>query len=141
MGDHGRVTVDEARELLFRNARLRFPSSKGLATGEKIDALEDYITDVAIARGELEEARLHMHEALAALLTQWDEIVGWEVLLPSSRYTQEDVRRAKKQLRPDLGHGIEHARRLVARMSEQIHRLEQDEKMASRQYTLITGAA
>jgi hypothetical protein len=135
------VTVDEAREVLFRNARLRFPNSKGLATGQKIDALEDYITASAIARAELEEARLHMNEAVGLLLNEWDEIVGWEVIVASSRPTQDDIRRAKKQLRPELADGIEQGRRLIARLTEQIHRLEQDEKMASRQYTFITGAA
>ena len=79
------MTVDEARELLFQNARLRFPNGKGMPTATKIEALEDYISDFAIARAELEEARLHMNEAVGSMLDEWDDIEGWEPLAPRAR--------------------------------------------------------
>lgn len=135
------MTVDDARDVLFRSAKLRFPTLKGLPTGEKVDALEDYLAATAIARGELEEARLHVYEALGMLLDEWDDIEGWEPLIRASRPTQEDVRRAKKTLRPDLAAGINSGKRIVARLSDQIARLEHDDKAASREYTIITGGA
>jgi len=135
------VTPEDIRERLSAAAELRFPKLKGLPVGQKIESLEDYLVDTAIHRGELEEARLHTHEALAVMLDQWDDIEGWERLLSSSsRGTQEEIRRAKKTLRPELHDGINDGKRLVARLSEQISRLEQDDKVASRVYTLVTGA-
>lgn len=134
------MDTDDIRQVLHRNAALRFPRLKGLATGEKVEAIEDYLVDTAIARGELEHARLVVHEALGVLLDEWDDLEGWEVLLKANRPTQDDVRRAKKTVRPELHDAINDAKRLVARLSDQISRLEQDDKAASRSYTIITGS-
>lgn len=136
------MTVDEAREALFAAARLRAPRlSECDGQMAKVAALEDYLGETAISRGVLEEARLHMHEALALLMVDWDDIEGWEMIAgSSSRRTQDDIRRAKKQCRPELYSSINSAKHLIARLSEQIRRLEKDDEVTSRLYTIVTGS-
>lgn len=119
------------------------PKLRSLEPGDKVSQLEDYLVDLAVARGDLEEARLHLHAALNPMLDEWDRIIGWEAHLGySSRTTQEDVRRAKREIRPELHDAINEAKRLAARIGEQIVRLGGmgDEQVASRLYTLITGS-
>lgn len=135
------MNVDEVRKALFAVATIRFPNLTELdGNTAKVSALEDYLTLTAISRGQLEEARLWMHEALRTVMEQWDDIEGWEVQAPShARRTQDDIRRAKKVCRPDLYSGITNGKHLIARLSDQIRRLEKDDEVASRQYTIITG--
>lgn len=138
------MTTDEIRKVIFRAAEMRMPRLREIdSRGQRIEALEDYLNDVAIALADLHEARLHAYAALEVLLDEWDDIEGWEqIVRSSSRITQEDIRRAKKTLRRDLHDGIHAAKRLVARLDEQIARLGGmgEDKIVSRLYTLITGA-
>lgn len=137
------MTTDEIRKVIFRAAEMRMPRLREIdSRGQRIEALEDYLNDVAIALADLHEARLHAYAALEVLLDEWDDIEGWEqIVRSSSRITQEDIRRAKKTLRRDLHDGIHAAKRLVARLDEQIARLGGmgEDKIVSRLYTLITG--
>lgn len=136
------MTVDEIRESLFNAAKLHMPAVFTIEEGQlaKVAKLEEYLNLTACLRGELEEARLHTHEALAKLMAEWDDIEGWELHAPNnSRRTQDDIRRAKKFCRPELYSGINSAKHLVARLSEQIRRLEKDDEVASRLYTMVTG--
>lgn len=135
------MTVDEARQVVYAAARLRLPRLKDLGgTQARVAALEDYLVETAIHRGELEEARLHLQDALGELLEQWDMIEGWQQLTPAlSKRTQDDIRRAKRTCRPDLHEGIRVAKNVIARLCEQIRRLEKDDDAASRLYTMVTG--
>lgn len=146
-------TLDECREVLravslvkMPNLRER-PSDEELPTGMsstfstwKIDQLESYLLETAIARQEAHLARLMVQESLDVLQARWDEIEGWEVELPSGgRRTQEDVVQAKRRIDPDLYSSIQIGKRLVDRLGEQIKRLEKDDAATSRVYTIITG--
>lgn len=137
------MTLDEIRTVVEDCARMRMPKLRSLEPGDKVSQLEDYLVELAIARGQLEEARMYLHAALDPLLDQWDNIKGWEAHVGySTRTTQDDIRRAKKEIRPDLHDSINEAKRLGARIGEQIVRLGGmgDEQVASRLYTLITGS-
>jgi hypothetical protein len=135
------VSADEAKAVLHTAAALRFPRLRDLGHAAKVAALEDYLAETAIARGELEEARLHLGELHHGMKAQWDDIAGWEmhVGVPASRRTQVDVRMAKKLCRPDLYAGLSHAKFLLDAIGCQIRRLEQDDAAASREYTIVTG--
>lgn len=134
------MTLAEIRKALHRGAQLRMPRfEQEWGTQQRVAALEDHLNATAVARGELEEARLYASSAVHELSGQWDAIEGWEVALRKN-YTQEDVRRAKRDIRPDLHEALREARFLVARVGDQIHRLEQDDTVASRLYSIVTGA-
>lgn len=137
------MTPAEIREALHRAARIR-PTRfhKDMTLQARVDAVEDYLNLTAVARGELEEARLYAASALHDLGIEWEDIEGWEIHLRrnSDRTTQDDIRRAKREIRPDLHDGIREAKFLIARLSEQIHRLEVDDKNASRTFTVLTGS-
>lgn len=135
------MTVDEIKKALFRCAGLTFPRLQGLEPGQKVELVEDYLVETAIARSELERARLYMHEAHHALLRQWDDIQGWQAHVGwSSRTTQDDIRLAKKEINPGLYASMVEAKFLIDRLGQQIARLELDDKAASRAYTIITGS-
>jgi chromosome segregation ATPase len=137
-----RTLAQHARQALALRVQLRMPKLRDLGPSEKVDKLEDYLVDLAVARAELEEQRFYLQEALGQLLDQWDAIKGWEAHLGyDSRPTQEAVRRAKREIKPELHDAINELKRLVARLSEAIDRLGGmgDEQVASRLYTLITG--
>lgn len=137
------MTIEQIREALYAAARLRMPRrDPEAALGWNIEQIEDYLTDTAIHRGALEEARLYAKDALDALLDQWLALDpdGYTPFLPSgSRRTQAAVERAKGLAEPELAGGIREARRLVDRLTDQIKRLEIDDKAASRRYTMMTG--
>lgn len=138
------MTLDEIRALLHRNAALRMPRfTPEMAPRERVDALEDYLNLVAIARAELEEARLCAQGAVQILQEEYDGIIGWDLHLRRRRAdpTQAEVHAAKREARPDLVGALDDAKWLVARLGEQIHRLGAmgDDQIASRLYTLITS--
>lgn len=111
--------------------------------GEKIEQLESYLLEVAFARGRAEEARLYAYAAVRQLREEWDHLEGWEGDFGSpekaAKATQPQIKEAKRQVRPDLYDSIEKGQYLVKRLTEQIKRLEKDEDVASRAYTLISG--
>lgn len=135
---------DECRSLLFEAARLRIPRfTADDSTGFKIDRLESYLLDTAYWRGELEEARLWMHEAVKIVEDEWSAIQGWEPHLrrPSKTdLTQEEIRQAKREIKPDLYASLREGHHLIRRLGDQIRRLEEDDAAVSRAYTFLTGS-
>jgi hypothetical protein len=138
------MTVDEIRETLYVAARLRMPRRDADATLTwNIEQVEDYLIQTAVTRGELEEARLHAKDALDELADQWLLLdpAGYEPHLPTGvRTTQAAVERAKALAEPDLAASVKQCRRLIDRLSDQIKRLELDDKAASRRYSMMTGS-
>lgn len=139
------MTADEVRKVLFTAAKLRMPRFDDRDTqGMRIDKLESYLLSMALVRGDLEEARLHIQQALFMLQGTWDNLQGWEVHLPASKKarTREEIRQAKRTLDPLTYDGIEDCKFLIARLTEQINRLSRmgDDQVASRIYTLLAGS-
>ena len=137
------MQVEEIRAVLDRALRLRMPrfgAEQGVR--DRIDALDTYLGETAIARGELEEARFYAYEAGRALKEEWDAIAGWETVIDKSsrNRTQADVEEAKRTINPGLWEGIQEAKYLVERLTDQIKRLTLDDAAASRRYTMLTGS-
>jgi hypothetical protein len=141
--------LDRCKEVLDRVARAKMPNLRQrpeeLPTGTpftawKIEQLESYLLETAELRQDATLAKLIVQEALDVLQREWDEIEGWEVeLRTDGRRSQADVIEAKRQTRPDLYFSIQTAKRLIDRLSEQVRRLEKDDSVTSRIYTLMTG--
>lgn len=136
------MTVDEIRAVLFEAARLRVPRFAPDDTPSKrIQALEDHLLRTATMHARLQEARLHMQEALYQLDKEWQTLDVSAVCPPTSRRTAADVTAARRELRRDLWDGLYEAKYLVARLSEQITRLSHmgDDQIVSRIYSMMTG--
>lgn len=144
------MDIAEIEQTLHDVAKLRMPRFKvdpndpmgSTRPGDKIEQLETYLLDVAYARGSLEEARLYAYGGVQRLTVTWDRMTGWEEDFSSpekaARATQPQIAEAKRQLDPELYESIEKGKFLVKRLTDQIKRLEKDEEVASRAYTLIS---
>jgi hypothetical protein len=140
--DAQREVLERVSQAVMPNLRVRpddLPMGTPL-TAWKIEQLESHLLDTAILRQEATRAKLIVQEALDVLQREWDEIEGWEVeLRTDGRRSQADVLDAKRRTRPDLYSSIQTAKRLIDRLSEQVRRLEKDDNVTSRIYTLMTG--
>lgn len=151
------MDLQQIEQTAFDVAKLRMPKfvynrndpMAATRPGQKIEELESYLLDAAYARGEAEEARLYCHAAVRSLLHTWDHLEGWEAsfdpehdkaLAKAAKATQPQIKEAKRVLDGELYDSIEKGQYLVKRLSEQIKRLEKDEEVASRSYTLIVNA-
>lgn len=109
---------------------------------EKIELLEDFLLLSAEKRQEATEARLYMQRSLKLLGDQWRDLKGWQQHMngtPLAKATGPQIDRAKRCVNPDLADSIKHGEWLERRLTEQIKRLQHDDEVASRVYTLITG--
>lgn len=133
----GDVETGATESILGRAAALRFPNLRDLAPRERIDALIDYITDTAIARGELEELRLEAH----VRLRDARERLAAVTVTASRSASKVAVEELRRQAAPKLAHEVDSARWVVERCTEQIMRLGgTDYDAASRTYTLLSGS-
>lgn len=139
-------------EMLDRVVAVRIPEKIRRGTGEgedrvplpsrqKIEELESYLLLTAEARQLAESARLAVHRFLFDARIEADGMQGWEMHLgvAASKATAPQIEAAKKKANPRLVADIAEADFLVKRLTEQIKRLEHDDEVASRVYTLITG--
>jgi hypothetical protein len=139
------VTIDEVRKVLFDAATLRMPRFDDRdTTGMRIEKLETYLLKIAMKRGDLEEGRLHIQQALRNFQLQWEALTGWEVHAPATERarTQAAIRDAKRMVDQPLYDALEECKWLIARLTEQINRLSKmgDDQIASRTYTLLAGS-
>lgn len=112
---------------------------QNLGMQQRIAKLEDYMLEIAEARAELEHGRLVIHQAVINLQEQARE-VPWETYLANTKKpTQAQITDAKRRAAPELVQGIEKGKWLVARIGEQIDRLENDYAIGSRVYTMMTA--
>jgi hypothetical protein len=95
----------QMREILRTAMDIRFPRrDPNEHPSTKITALEDYLTDTAVYRGELESALYWAREAEKHMQDEWDEINGWEPLV-GKRDTDRAVVEAKRRVNPALYRG------------------------------------
>lgn len=128
-----------AREKLAAAAKLRMPRiPREQGARARIEALEDYLLETAWHQGELSEARLLLYDSLRTVDQEWEQLAGWEPFRRGK--TDASIDHAKAQLRPELAQARSQAKYLIARLTEEIDRLERDATKASRAYTLATGS-
>ena len=144
------MTPDEVREVLYDAAKLRMPRFIGklgdngeairVGPSEKIAELEDFLLATARFRSLLEEGRLYIRQATRDLQRKWDHLAGWEEHRREGEKSVASIEDAKRITDPDLYDSIQTGEALVRDLSDQIRRLEHDDEVASRAYTLITGS-
>jgi len=104
----------------------------------KIEALESYLLLGAFTQGELAEERLSLMVDLVPIEDEWSHLAGWEDLKQTR--TEKGVMDAKRRLRPDLFDQLTSLRWMIARLQEEIDRLERESTKISRAYTFMTGS-
>lgn len=137
------MTLDEIKAK-FDSARVIRVPIVDPTTGqrEKIQALEDYLTQTAWHRGELEDSLWWLWVAENKLLEEWDRIEGYQQFLPNTakERTQQAIRQAKRRVKPDLYVSLQLCGQLKEGIGRQIRRLELDDRNVSRTYSLATGS-
>lgn len=135
------MDIATCKHLLHAHAELRMPRFQSDDVARvKIERLEDFMGEVAVARGNLEEARLWADHIRHTLDDDWTKIEGWQQgMSKPDKATGPQITEAKRRVRPDIYDAIREAKWVVARLTDQIKRLEKDEENASRRYTLIVG--
>lgn len=113
---------------------------EGMASAEKIGALEDHLLETARARGLLEEARLVLEDSYELLDDQWRDVTGYEVYLRGKPKSTTEIDEAKRQVEPDLFFSRRRCIKLLRQVGNQIRRMERDDAAASRCYTMLTGS-
>lgn len=123
---------------LITAAALRVPIFRpGTHRQAKLDSLEEYMLVSAYWLGECHEERLSDYEALRGKESEWDQLQGWEAFRRGK--TDSSIDEAKKVVRPDLWAEITDGRWHVARLTDEIERLDRDATKVSRVYSIITG--
>lgn len=112
--------------------------AKDTSPREKIGNLEDHVVITAHYQGLLSSERLDCHVELHALQGEWAHLAGWEPLRKGK--TDSSIEEAKRELRPDLWDRISDCKWKIARLSEEIQRLDGEFTKASRVYTFLSGA-
>lgn len=137
------MTLEQIEAALDGALPLRIPRFEpGLAARNKVALLEDYMLTSAIANGDLVEARHWLRRLEQDLGDRWDRIEGWEVVAPSkarNKLTVADMERAKRIVEPALFDARRKAQGLRLSIDDQIVRLEREERVCSRAYTMIAG--
>jgi hypothetical protein len=140
------MTLDEIIQMLEHAVEnVRYPKvDPNSNPAFRVQKLDEYITETAVTRAELERALYWIFEVQAHLEEQWSGIQGWEPLLPNGKRpkdaTQEDIKQAKRQVMPDVYDGLRKCGHLRDSLGRQIRRLEKDYDAASRSYSLLTGS-
>lgn len=131
--------IENALEVALRLRSPHFP--EGTAPRAKIGLLEDYMLKSANVNGELVEARHWLRALIDTLTDQWNAMQGWEEFLrrPRAKATKAEINAAKVQASPAAWDAGRKARRLLQSIDDQITRLEREERVVSRAYTMVTG--
>lgn len=134
-------TVVEFSEDFVKAQRLRVPlwdrqgEKSTIALSEE---LAEYMLLSAWYAGALHEERLGHYAELRRLQGQWDHLEGWEMYRTGKTDSSRDE--AKKLCDPDLWDELQARKWIIARLTEEIDRLNRDgEKAVSRTYTILTG--
>lgn len=135
------MTYEEVQEVVAEIAAVHLPEMPADMTAKvKIEVLENHLLYTARARGILEEARLPLEDQYEEIDDQWKKLTGWEMFLNGRPKSNTDIDEAKRQLNPKLFEERRLCIKLLRQVGNQIRRLEKDDAVASRAYTMLTGS-
>lgn len=135
------MTYDEVKVVVAEVAAVHLPElSDDIGAREKIDELEGHLLYTARARGILEEARLGLEDVYEDIDHKWKNVTGYEIYLNGKPKSNTDIDEAKRQAEPDLFVERRLCMKLLRQVGNQIRRLEKDDAVASRAYTMLTGS-
>lgn len=120
---------------------LRIPSfPEDMPAAEKIAALEEHLLDTARWRAVMEALRIILEDDYEEIDDTWRNVTGYEMYLNGKPKSKEDIDEAKRQVNPDLFARRRKVIKLMRQVGNQIRRLEKDDAVVSRAYTMMTGS-
>jgi hypothetical protein len=137
------VTLEDIRAVLDEALALRFPVTADTRGRARVELLEDHMLASAVVNGKLVEARHWLRMLRASLADSWEKLAGWEIAMagkPRARWTAADIQRAKIKVAPAQYDAGREAKRLAESIDDQIARLERDERICSRAYSMLSGS-
>jgi hypothetical protein len=135
------VTYEEVSEVVAEVAAVHLPEfPSDMPARTKIEGLEDHLLYTARGRGILEEARLALEDQYELIDDKWKKLTGWEMYLNGKPKSNTDIDEAKRQLDPSLFEERRLCIKCLRQVGNQIRRLEKDDAVASRSYTMLTGS-
>jgi len=135
------MTYEEVKDRIIEVAAVHLPETpEDMASRIKIEVLEAHLLYTARARGILEEARLAMEDRYEEIDDTWRKLTGYEMYLNGKPKSQTDIDEAKRQVDPNLFGERRLIMKLLRQVGNQIRRLEKDDAVASRSYTMLTGS-
>lgn len=135
------MTYEEVKEVVAEVAAVHLPQTPDeMPVKIKIEVLEAHLLYTARGRGILEEARLALEDQYEVIDEQWRNTTGYEMYLNGKPKSQEDINEAKRQVNPTLFGERRLCIKLLRQVGNQIRRLEKDDAVASRSYTMLTGS-
>jgi hypothetical protein len=130
------VSPTEVQQRLIDASKVRPPKpDRSLPLALQVEALEDWMMEVALHRSYLHEARVALYAAVRALEIQWE--VRYPKLSP-------DTLKARAQVDGDgrdLANQIRDGRFLIRRCVEGIEECDAARATASRDFTFLTGGS
>lgn len=137
------MTLADIEAALARALPFRVPRFEpGLGARQKVSQLEDFMLSSALVNGDLVEARHFLRLLEQDLSDRWDQVQGWEVVAPPkarAKLTVADIDRAKHAVEPTLWDARRKAQTLRLSVDDQITRMEADQRVASRAYSMLSG--
>lgn len=135
------MDLEGIKEMINDAARLRMPEfPEDIEAHDKIEALEDYLLETARIRHDLELGRLFLEDAWEGIDDQWRDVKGYEVFLNGKPKTIQEVDEAKRQVEPDLFFSRRRCIKLLRQLGHQNRRMEHDDAVCSRAYTMLVGS-
>lgn len=107
---------------------------------QRVDQLESYLLLAAFHQGEIAAERLDLYDDIRLDEEDWRRIPTEEWEQHRTGTTLRSIDDAKEVVRPQLAESLREKRWKLARMNEEIDRLERDATKVSRAYTLISGS-
>lgn len=135
------MTYEEVQEVIAEVSKVHLPATpEDMSAKVKIEVLENHLLYTARGRGILEEARLGLEDVYEGVDDQWRNTTGYEMYLNGKAKSQTDIDEAKRQVNPALFEERRLCIKLLRQVGNQIRRLEKDDAVASRSYTMLTGS-
>ena len=132
---------DEIAESVKACGLLRVPSfPEEMSAADKIAALESHLLDTARWRSVMEDLRIILEDEYEEIDDLWRDVTGYEIYLSGRPKSKEDIDEAKRQVNPDLFTRRRTVIKLMRQVGNQIRRLEKDDGVVSRAYTMLTGS-
>lgn len=134
------MDTEEISAIIKRASALRMPKLGEDGKREWIEKLMDYLSETAVARAELLEAREVVELTLHTSDDRWAKLEGWHAIA-GHKPTVAQIEEAKRTVDEELWTTRREAKRVLGLIDTQVKRLGgmSDDEIASRLYTLASG--
>lgn len=135
------IDYAEIKDNINAAGLLRIPAfPEDTKTSDKIAALESHLLDTARWRSVMEAYRILLEDDYEEIDELWRSVTGYEMYLNGKPKSRDDIDEAKRQVDKELFARRRTVMKLLRQVGNQIRRLEKDDAVVSRSYTMMTGS-